>query len=92
MNLTEKDPRWIGAWWLGGLAAGFALLVVGVILLGYPRQLPGARAIREEAIKNGIVPPSDQRFQGRLRDILPATRSLLGNAIYMFQNMAVTAG
>ena len=92
VSLTERDPRWLGAWWLGDLTGGVALLLVGLILLGYPRELPGARAIREEAIQNGVLPSADKRFKGRLRDIVPATKTLLANSTYMFQNMALTVG
>ncbi|XP_071533819.1 solute carrier organic anion transporter family member 74D-like isoform X2 [Panulirus ornatus] len=39
-NLTRKDPRWLGAWWLGYLFIGCCLVLVGSLFFLFPRKLP----------------------------------------------------
>ncbi|XP_045122956.1 solute carrier organic anion transporter family member 74D-like [Portunus trituberculatus] len=40
-NLNLRDPRWLGAWWLGFVFLGCALTCVGSLLFLFPRRLPG---------------------------------------------------
>nr|XP_027227481.1 solute carrier organic anion transporter family member 2A1-like [Penaeus vannamei] len=56
-NLTQRDPRWLGAWWLGFLVLGCVLVVLGNLLFLFPRKLPAtlrreARAILKQAQKD----------------------------------------
>jgi len=91
-NLTARSPQWIGAWWLGYIVAGAVIFVNAVLILGFPRELPGSREMREKAIEEGHLPKKDNKLRGRLRDIIPATIQLLKNPVFMFNTMAVTAG
>ena len=91
-NLTAKSPQWIGAWWLGYIGAGVVILINAVLILGFPRELPGSREMREKAIEEGHLPKKDDKLRGRLRDIIPATIQLLKNPVFMFNTMAVTTG
>lgn len=88
VDLTPEDPRWIGAWWLGYFFGGLLLLCTSIALLGYPREMPGAREQRLAAIREGLLPPRDEHIQGRLKDILPATKSILTNKTFMFNTCA----
>ncbi|XP_063868487.1 solute carrier organic anion transporter family member 74D-like [Scylla paramamosain] len=40
-NLSLRDPRWLGAWWLGFVFLGCGLTCVGSLLFLFPRRLPG---------------------------------------------------
>ncbi|KAG7172323.1 Solute carrier organic anion transporter family member 74D-like 3 [Homarus americanus] len=55
-NLTRKDPRWYGAWWIGFLIIGFGLLLTGNFLFLFPRKLP--ETLKREARK--IVRQADK--------------------------------
>lgn len=88
VDLTPDDPRWIGAWWLGYFFGGLLLLCTSIALLGYPREMPGAREQRLAAIREGLLPPRDEHIQGRLKDILPATKAILTNKVFMFNTCA----
>jgi len=90
-NLTARSPQWIGAWWLGYIVAGAVIFVNSVLILGFPRELPGSREMREKAIEEGHLPKKDNKLIGKLRDIIPATIQLLKNPVFMFNTMAVTA-
>ncbi|EDO37635.1 predicted protein [Nematostella vectensis] len=91
LNLTPAHPYWIGAWWLGPFHCGFLLIICGIILLGFPRHLPGAEINRENAIKSGQLRKQDNKLKGGIKDILPATKALLTNGTYVFQNLGSTA-
>ncbi|XP_042863328.1 solute carrier organic anion transporter family member 74D-like isoform X2 [Penaeus japonicus] len=56
-NLTRRDPRWLGAWWLGFLVLGCVLALLGNLLFFFPRKLPAtlrreARTILKQAQKD----------------------------------------
>ena len=89
--MTPEDPRWIGAWWLGYLVGGSFLCLTSVLFLGFPHELPGAKSIRERALRDGYVPKEDQRLRGKLKDFLPATAQLLTSAVFVFNTLAITS-
>lgn len=68
------------------------IFVCAIVILGFPRELPGSKEMRDKAIEEGNLPKSDHRLQGSLKDIVPATTKLLKNPTYMFNTMATTAG
>ena len=39
--LEQDDPRYVGAWWLGFLAAFAGMLLFAVPMSGFPKDLPG---------------------------------------------------
>ncbi|XP_031548581.1 solute carrier organic anion transporter family member 4C1-like isoform X2 [Actinia tenebrosa] len=92
LQLRPLDHRWIGAWWLGPFVFAFFLIISGFILLGFPSKVPGAVEMREEAIKNKYIIGKDNNLQGRLKDIVPATKSLFTNKVYIFQICGMISG
>ncbi|XP_041437053.1 solute carrier organic anion transporter family member 2B1 L homeolog isoform X2 [Xenopus laevis] len=40
ITLTPKDPRWIGAWWLGYLVAGSVVAIASIPYFIFPREMP----------------------------------------------------
>lgn len=38
--IDNKDPRWLGAWWLGWLIFGFAMLILAFFIALFPKELP----------------------------------------------------
>ncbi|EDW57236.1 solute carrier organic anion transporter family member 74D [Drosophila virilis] len=44
--INNKDPRWLGAWWLGWLVMGGLLSCSGIFLSMFPKELPRAAARR----------------------------------------------
>lgn len=68
------------------------MFLVAVLILGFPRELPGSAEMREQAIKEGHLPKKDHKLRGRLRDMIPATMQLIKNPTYVFNTLALTAG
>ncbi|NXK24013.1 SO2B1 protein, partial [Arenaria interpres] len=40
VQLTNKDPRWVGAWWLGFLVAASLVAISAVPYFFFPREMP----------------------------------------------------
>lgn len=38
-NMSPRDPRWLGAWWLGFLIFGGSGLLVGIPLIFFPKHM-----------------------------------------------------
>lgn len=41
-GITAKDPRWIGAWWIGYLVIGFGLFLSALPMLFFPKKIRSA--------------------------------------------------
>lgn len=38
--ITKKDPRWLGAWWLGWIILGATMGMFAILIAMFPRNLP----------------------------------------------------
>lgn len=55
--ITKKDPRWLGAWWLGWIILGVTMGMFAVLIAMFPRDLPDATNTTKDAAKtDGTVP------------------------------------
>ncbi|CAL4123058.1 unnamed protein product, partial [Meganyctiphanes norvegica] len=45
-SISTRDPRWLGAWWLGFLYLACGLSILGLMIAFFPRKLP--EAFRQE--------------------------------------------
>ncbi|XP_059225479.1 solute carrier organic anion transporter family member 74D [Stomoxys calcitrans] len=55
--IKMKDPRWLGAWWMGWLIIGTMIFLTGVFLSMFPKDLPRAvarRMVEEERRKQKL--------------------------------------
>lgn len=65
--ITQKDPRWLGAWWLGWIILGFTMGIFAILIAMFPRELPKPKLAA--AKQDGEIPlkvdlGSNQRFSG----------------------------
>ena len=60
IKLHPRDPRWVGAWWLGYFIFSWFLLLSGVFLLCFPKEMPKFRVKRNEALKEGNILEADE--------------------------------
>lgn len=61
-KLTTKDPRWLGAWWLGFLFLGGGLVLFGGTMFLFPRKLPAT--VRREHKKVERLAAKDAKAGG----------------------------
>ncbi|XP_071023761.1 solute carrier organic anion transporter family member 2B1-like isoform X1 [Oncorhynchus clarkii lewisi] len=55
IGLERKDPRWVGAWWLGFLVAASFLFLTSLPYLFFPRQMP-----KEETGSDATEPRAEE--------------------------------
>ncbi|XP_059351055.1 solute carrier organic anion transporter family member 74D-like isoform X2 [Daphnia carinata] len=97
-DVTPKDPRWIGAWWLGMIFVASTILLASFSMFAFPRRLPrkGKRTGQHKKQVNGKIasPEAKPKVQQvsamrsknpSLKDFPKAIRRLLKNDILLFR-------
>ncbi|XP_028408742.1 solute carrier organic anion transporter family member 4A1-like [Dendronephthya gigantea] len=90
LNLTPKDHRWIGAWWLGYIVFGLLFLLLAIILSGYPSSLPGSKERREKHIREGNLQKKSSTKEASIKEIIPELKTLLSNLTFLFNALGVS--
>ena len=67
------------------------MFLTAILLLGFPRELPGSAKMRAQAIEKGHLPKRDNKLRGKWKDIVPATSHLLKNITYLSNSLALAA-
>lgn len=92
--IDNKDPRWIGAWFIGWLIFALVLLIFAFAVSMFPKELPRAavrRRIEEEKIKRGIKQASSNSVgdsEASLSDMIVTFKRLFKNKVFMLMNFA----
>lgn len=96
-TITQQDPRWLGAWWLGWIVLFAATLIFVFLLSLFPKELPRARLRRilsetqikkTELDKSDIAPESivsDAKKNGNMKETF---KRVLTNKIFMLNTVA----
>lgn len=77
-QITQKDPRWVGAWWLGLVCISALLMLASLAMFAFPKRLSTCRVLAPSVKKRERKNPS-------LRDFPKAIKRLLNNDILMFR-------
>ncbi|XP_035215008.1 solute carrier organic anion transporter family member 74D-like [Stegodyphus dumicola] len=73
-----KDPRWIGAWWLGFIILGIAILILSLPMTLFPRRFPGKQIPSNLQTKSEEAPMSRTE---QLKDMGKAMKRIAKNPI-----------
>ncbi|KRT79827.1 membrane transporter [Oryctes borbonicus] len=88
-TINNKDPRWLGAWWLGWIILGCIIFVFASLLALFPKQLPRAAARR---IRKQIFHASSLKQETEtpisFKDMIKTFKRLTGNPTLMLNNFA----
>uniref|UniRef100_A0A6P4FI72 Solute carrier organic anion transporter family member n=1 Tax=Drosophila rhopaloa TaxID=1041015 RepID=A0A6P4FI72_DRORH len=82
--ITTKDPRWMGAWWLGWILITVILLIAAVFVGMFPKEMPSAKARRLKADDDEDIPLAKRSFQ----DMLDSLKRLARNKVYVYNMLA----
>ncbi|KAL5240236.1 hypothetical protein ACI65C_007646 [Semiaphis heraclei] len=77
-TITNEDPRWIGAWWMGWTPIGIISIVFSMMMMLFPRMLPRAaiRKLKEPEEKKELI----------LTDFKTSLKRILSNKILVFNS------
>lgn len=73
--MTPKDPRWIGAWWLGFLMFGTMALVVSLLVFFFPRTIPNSKS-DDESETTGDAPGEAQSSSANKNTVLELLKGI----------------
>eukprot|EP00794_Sanderia_malayensis_P000567 gene567-1225_t len=90
MKLSAKDPRWVGAWWLGFFVLAWLLFLSGAALLCFPAKMPKFRKKRDQALDKGELQSAEKNIGTGIRGLSKATLSLFKNKTFVFAALGQT--
>ncbi|XP_077488077.1 solute carrier organic anion transporter family member 74D-like [Amblyomma americanum] len=103
-GITPRDPRWVGAWWMGYILFGIGLSIVALPMMLFPRILPAGknykvnRLQKLSALKSqkGAKGEEGQEGSGKhgfsiamVKDIMVILKRLASNPIFMFHSIGL---
>lgn len=95
--ITNKDPRWIGAWYFGWIFIAVVLASFSIIMGLFPKELPRAAvrrriAAEKERRKNASKLDLTETVEEEtsLKNFFKTFKRLLKNKLYMYNNFAST--
>ncbi|CRL05057.1 CLUMA_CG018209, isoform A, partial [Clunio marinus] len=92
--INNKDPRWLGAWWLGWLIFAFILCLFSFTVAMLPKELPRAavrKRIEKEKVKRGlkmIDTSAAEDTKASIPDMIVTYKRLFRNKVFMLMNIA----
>lgn len=95
-SITNTDPRWLGAWWLGWLVLAVFLFAFAFIMCMFPKELPRSavrKRIASERRKRGMKSldkekPEVDEIPASISDMFITFKRLIQNTTYMLNNLA----
>ena len=93
--MNPSDPRWIGNWWVGILGASGLSFVFSIFIMGFPRNIPCQRDIRENNLESANVKEKKaqelnfKNIQNKLSELPKILKDLLTNWTFVFNCMAI---
>ncbi|XP_006872378.1 PREDICTED: solute carrier organic anion transporter family member 4C1-like [Chrysochloris asiatica] len=96
-GITENDPRWLGAWWIGFLLAWVFAWSLIIPFSCFPKHLPGTAKIQAGKIsqahqnKSNSIQQVDENFGKSLKDFPAALKNLMRNTVFMCLVLSTTS-
>ncbi|XP_076995183.1 solute carrier organic anion transporter family member 4C1 isoform X2 [Tamandua tetradactyla] len=95
--ITESDPRWLGAWWIGFLMCWLFAWTLIIPFSWFPKHLPGTAKIQAGKIsqahqnKSGSIQEADENFGKSIKDFPVALKNLMRNTVFMCLVLSTTS-
>ncbi|XP_052765230.1 solute carrier organic anion transporter family member 2A1-like [Mya arenaria] len=95
VDITPRDPRWIGAWWLGFLVFGGFSLLFSVPIMCFPRYLKSHKRrgdlhviAKEKALQKLENNSTRETVVKEVKEFLAAVLRLLKNPTYVILSLS----
>jgi len=91
--INNKDPRWIGAWYIGWIVFAIMLMIFALAVSMLPKELPRSavrKRIEEEKIKRGlkqVEKASVGNTEASISDMIETFKRLFKNKVFMLMNI-----
>lgn len=87
-DITEEDPRWLGAWWIGFILTWLIAWSLIIPFSCFPKHLPGTAKIQEGKTSqthqnNSSLQYTDENFGKSFKDFPAALKNLMRNTVFM---------
>uniref|UniRef100_A0AAA9T256 Solute carrier organic anion transporter family member n=1 Tax=Bos taurus TaxID=9913 RepID=A0AAA9T256_BOVIN len=87
IDITEDDPRWLGAWWIGFLISWLLAWSLIIPFSCFPKHLPGTAKIQEGKVsqthQSASLQATDGNFGQSFKDFPAALKNLMRNTVFM---------
>uniref|UniRef100_A0A8C6HJ09 Solute carrier organic anion transporter family member n=1 Tax=Mus spicilegus TaxID=10103 RepID=A0A8C6HJ09_MUSSI len=96
-DLTEDDPRWLGAWWIGFLLAWLFAWSLIMPFSCFPKHLPGTAKIQagktSQTHQNNSTSfqHTDENFGKSIKDFPTAVKNLMRNTVFICLVLSTTS-
>ncbi|KAF6213994.1 hypothetical protein GE061_011723 [Apolygus lucorum] len=85
-KINNRDPRWLGAWWLGWIVLSVAMFIMASLVALFPRHLPRAYVRRQQSRQSANETKTDEAPS--IKDFFVTIKRLCKNKILMCNNFA----
>ncbi|XP_023977638.1 solute carrier organic anion transporter family member 4C1 [Physeter macrocephalus] len=87
IDITEDDPRWLGAWWIGFLMSWLFAWSLIIPFSCFPKHLPGTAEIQDgktsQIHQSNSLQHTDGNFGQSFKDFPAALKNLMRNTVFM---------
>ncbi|XP_051046816.1 solute carrier organic anion transporter family member 4C1 [Phodopus roborovskii] len=96
-DVTEDDPRWLGAWWIGFLLAWLFAWSLIIPFSCFPKYLPGTAKIQAGKTSqthqnsSNSFQHTDENFGKSIKDFPSAIKNLMRNTVFICLVLSTTS-
>ncbi|CAG2181249.1 unnamed protein product, partial [Oppiella nova] len=90
-GIDRRDPRWVGAWWIGFIAIGTGLLIFTIPMFLFPRSFTKSDNKTSDALNGNAIANECPAKVSQEKTIWERTLLLVKNPIYVCYVLGTTA-
>ncbi|CAG2180871.1 unnamed protein product, partial [Oppiella nova] len=90
-GIDRRDPRWVGAWWIGFIAIGTGILIFTIPMFLFPRSFTKSDNKISDALNGNAITNGSPAKVSQEKTIWERTLLLVKNPIYVCYVLGTTA-